>query len=142
MGLFDKMKEPVFLKENSDQEAQLEKLRALEPLLNEDGQDLIRQDMKCLEYGMVGEKNIAFELKNSHMPIYILHDIYLEDGDLSAQIDYLVFTKKICFVIECKNLFGNVEINNIGDFLRTMEFGRKKKKEGILSFGACISIIY
>jgi len=86
-----------------------------------------------LEYGIAGEKNIAFELKNSHMPIYILHDIYLVDGDLSAQIDYLVFTRKICFVIECKNLFGNLEINNKGDFLRTMEFGRIKKKEGIYS---------
>jgi len=40
---------------------------------------------------------------------------------------------KICFIIECKNLFCNLEINNIGDFLHTMEFGRKKKKEGIYS---------
>lgn len=48
---------------------------------------------------MLGENNIEFELKNSHFPMYILHDIYLEDGDLSAQIDYLVFTKKNCFVI-------------------------------------------
>lgn len=133
MGLFDKMKEPIFLKENSTAEAQLEKLKNLEPLLNAEGQDIIRQDIKCLEYGIIGEKNIAFELKNSHMPLYVLHDIYLMDGDLSAQIDYLVFTKKLCFIIECKNLYGNVEINSAGDFIRTMEFGSKKKKEGIYS---------
>ena len=94
---------------------------------------MIRQDIKCLEYGIAGEKNIAFELKNSHMPMYILHDIYLEDGELSAQIDYLVFTKKMCFVIECKNLFGDIEINNTGDFIRAIEIGGKKKKEGIYS---------
>lgn len=71
--------------------------------------------MKCnkqyLEYGIAGEKNIEFELKNSHKPMYILHDIYIQDGDLSAQIDYLVFTKKICFVIECKYLYRDIEIN-------------------------------
>lgn len=133
MGLFNRMREPIFLKESSNAEEQLEKLKSLEPLLNSEGQAIIRQDIKCLEYGIVGEKNIAFELKNSHIPMYILHDIYLEDGDLSAQIDYLVFTKKICFVIECKNLYGDIEINSSGDFIRTIEFGRKKKKEGIYS---------
>lgn len=133
MGLFDKMKEPVFLKESSNAQAQLERLQALEPQLNEEGQAIIRQDIKCLEYGIAGEKNIAFELKNSHMPMYILHDIYLEDGDLNAQIDYLVFTRKICFVIECKNLYGNIEITNTGDFIRTTEFGGRKNKEGIYS---------
>lgn len=133
MGLFNRMKEPVFLKESSDAEVQLDKLKALEPLLNAEGQSIIRQDIKCLEYGIAGEKNIEFELKNSHMPMCILHDIYLEDGDLSAQIDYLVFTRKICFVIECKNLYGDIEINNSGDFIRTIEFGGRKRKEGIYS---------
>ena len=133
MGLFDKIKEPVFLKESSNAENQLEKLKGLEPLLNNEGKAKLRQEIKCVEYGIAGEKNIAFELKNSHIPMYILHDIYLESGDLSAQIDYLVFTKKLCFVIECKNLVGNIEINNTGDFIRTMEFGGKKKKEGIYS---------
>ncbi len=133
MGLFNKMKEPIFLKESSNAEEQIERLKYLEPLLNPEGQAIIRQDIKCLEYGIAGEKNIAFELKNSHMPMYILHDIFLEDGDLSAQIDYLVFTKKICFVIECKNLIGDIEINNAGDFIRTTEFGGRKRKEGIYS---------
>ncbi len=133
MGLFNRMKEPIFLKESSNAEEQIEMLKYLEPLLNSEGQAIIRQDIKCLEYGIAGEKNIAFELKNSHMPMYILPDIYLEDGDMSAQIDYLVFTKKICFVIECKNLIGDIEINSAGDFIRTIEFGGRKKKEGIYS---------
>lgn len=133
MGLFNKMKEPIFLKESSKAKNQLEKLKALEPLLNSEGQAIIRQDIKYLEYGIAGEKNIAFELKNSHMPMYILHDIYLEDGDLSAQIDYLVFTKKVCFVIECKNLYGDIEINSAGDFIRATQFLGKKNKIGIYS---------
>jgi hypothetical protein len=133
VGIFDKMKEPVFLKEGSNAVEQLEKLKALESRLNDEGKTKLMQEIKFVEYGIAGENNIAFELKNSHMPMYILHDIYLEDGDLSAQIDYLVFTKKLCFVIECKNLMGNIEINSAGDFIRTMEFGGRKKKEGIYS---------
>lgn len=133
MSIFTRMKDPVFLKENSDAEKQLEKLKELEPLLTKDGQTLIRQDIKNLEYGIAGERNIIFELKNSHMPLYVLHDIYLECGELTAQIDFLVFTKKLCFIIECKNLYGNIEITNRGDFIRTIEFGGKRKKEGIYS---------
>ncbi len=40
MGLFDKMKEPVFLKESSNVEIQLEQLRKLEPLLNAEGKKI------------------------------------------------------------------------------------------------------
>ncbi len=133
MGLFDKMREPVFLKESSDAQNQLERLKELELKLNNDGKQRIKQDIKMLEYGIFGEKNIAFELKNSHMPMYILHDVYLESDGLTAQIDYLVFTRKFCFIVECKNLMGDIEINASGDFIRTTEFGGKKKKEGIYS---------
>jgi hypothetical protein len=134
MGLiFNKMKEPVFLKETSNATVQLEQMKNLKSHLNPEGQKIIDRDITCLEYGIEGEKNIAFELKNSHMPIYVLHDIYLENGDLSAQIDYLVFTRKICFVIECKNLFGNITIDNNGNFIRTMTFGTHKIQEGIYS---------
>lgn len=37
MGFFNKMKEPVFLKDSSDLCEQLEKLRALEPELDANG---------------------------------------------------------------------------------------------------------
>lgn len=67
------------------------------------------------------------------MPMYVLHDLYLEYEDLSAQIDYLIITRKGIFVIECKNLFGDITINQNGDFVRSMNLGRKVVKEGIYS---------
>jgi len=133
MGLFTRMKEPVFLKENSTLGERLEKLKALEPSLNEEGKIKLRQDIRCLEAGIFGEKNIAFELKNSHMPMYVIHDLYLRDGELTSQIDYLVITRKLRFVIECKNLYGDIEIDSQGTFVRTMRFGRQEKREGIYS---------
>ena len=54
------------------------------------------------------------------------------DG-LTAQIDYLIVTRKQTFVLECKNLYGNIEINTAGDFIRTVSYGRHTKKEGIYS---------
>ena len=88
MGFFNNMKEPVFLKESSNAKEQLKLLKDLEPHLNAEGIKILKQDIKNIEYGITGEKKIEFELKNSHMPMYVLHDIYLEDDDLSAQIDY------------------------------------------------------
>lgn len=133
MGLFDKMREPIFLRQGDSAQKHLEELRGLKPLLNQEGQNIIQQDIKYLEYGIIGENTIIYELKHSHMPMYILHDIYIERGDMSSQIDFLVITKKIIFVIECKNLYGNIEINSSGDFIRTLYYGNKYRKEGIYS---------
>lgn len=133
MGLFDKMSEPVVLRESRAMQEQLVVLRELEPLLTKEGQGIIRRDIKALEYGIIGENNILYELKNSHMPMCIVQDIYLQDDDLSAQIDFVVFTKKMCFVIECKNLYGDIEITKDGDFIRTMKVGNQQIKEGIYS---------
>jgi hypothetical protein len=133
MGLFTKKIGPVFLKENSNAEAYIEKLK----LLKEKTQGLLKQEIEkqiaYAQYGLSGESNIAFELKNSNMDMYILHDIYLECDDLSAQIDYIIITRKRVYVIECKNLIGNIEVNNRGEFTRTYELLGKKVKEGIYS---------
>lgn len=67
------------------------------------------------------------------MDMYILHDIYIECGGLSAQIDYIIVTRKKIYVIECKNLIGNIDVNNRGEFTRTYELFGKKIKEGIYS---------
>lgn len=133
MGLFDKLKQPVYYKESSDAKAQLEHLKTFQDNAPADIKKLVEQDIKFLSYGIVGEEQVAFELMNSFMPIIILHDLHYEYEGLSAQIDYLVITQKVIIVIECKNLFGNIEVNNNGDFIRTLDFGGKKKKEGIYS---------
>lgn len=133
MGLWDKLREPVFLKESSDAQKQIRMLEELAPRLTVEGQEILWQDIRFLEYGIQGERQIAYELKNSHMPMYIFHDIYLEDAELSAQIDYIVVTRKICFIIECKNLYGDIEITPSGEFYRIMEINGRRRKEAIYS---------
>ncbi len=133
MGIFDKYKEPVFLKESSNAAEEIELLQSLLEKAPEDIQKQIQQDIRCLQAGKAGEDRIAFELKNSHMPMFILHDLYLVHGEYTAQIDYLIITRKRCFVLECKNLYGDIEVNSAGDFIRTMKYGNRYLKEGIYS---------
>jgi len=124
---------PVILKESSDAVEQLEQLNRLHQNAAGSLKKQIELDLKLLSYGISGEETVAFELKNSFMPMVVLHDLFLEHEGLSAQIDYLVVTKKKVFIIECKNLFGNLEVNSNGDFIRTIGFNGKVKKEGIYS---------
>ena len=112
---------------------ELESLNNLQELASDENKKLISQDMRLLQYGELGEENVLFELMNSFMPMLVLRDLELEYEDLTAQIDFIIITRKLIFVIECKNLFGNIEVSNTGDFIRTLEFGRKKKLEGIYS---------
>ena len=133
MGIFDKLKEPVFIKSNSQAESQLAQLKKLSAKCDDDLKEEIEQEIKILDAGIFGEETIKFELKNSHMPMYVLHDLYLEHNGLTAQIDYLIITRKLIFVIECKNLYGNIEINSNGDFIRSFSYGKHTKKEGIYS---------
>ena len=133
MGLFDKIKEPVFLKDDSSAEAQLLALQELAKTASGPLVEQLEQEIKYVEAGIFGENAIKYELQNSHIPMFVLHDLYLECGELTAQIDFLIVTRKHQYVVECKNLYGDIEINSAGDFVRTFSFGRFKKKEGIYS---------
>ncbi|MBR5244575.1 MAG: NERD domain-containing protein [Clostridia bacterium] len=133
MGFFDRLKEPVFLKDSSNAEQELAQLKELRSSVPQDVTEELDLRIRLVEAGIHGESTIRFELANSHIPMYVLHDLYLEHEGLSAQIDYLLVTKKAIFVLECKNLQGNIEINSSGDFIRTLTYGTRTKKEGIYS---------
>lgn len=133
MNLFAKQSEPVLYKDNNTAQIKLEKLKELTKYADESQLKAIEKDIKITEAGIYGENQILFELKNSHIPMLILHDIYLEHNGLSAQIDFLVITQKITFIIECKNLVGDIEVDNNGNFTRTFTYGGKKHKEGLYS---------
>lgn len=133
MSLFDKQKEPVFLKDDSDAERQIAALKKLRSEATGELAEKLDEEISRVNAGIFGEQTVRFELKNSHIPMYVLHDLFLAYGDLTAQIDYLIISRKQVFVVECKNLFGNIEINNAGDFIRTVTYGYHTKKEGIYS---------
>ncbi len=131
MGLFDVFKDTIFLKEDSDLEKQLNDLKSIRDKVS--NKDEIEKDIKLLEYGIQGEKDIAFELKNANLGLYVLHDVTFEIDGLKAQIDYLIFSKGYYYIVECKNLFGDITVDAQGQFTRCFEYNGKKNKESIYS---------
>lgn len=100
----------------------------MEPVfLTEDTSD---KQIKLLEdktaiAGVYGEKRVRFELQNSHIPMYVIQDVVLEYEDLKAQIDFLVVCSKGVYVLECKNLIGNIEVTEDGSFIRDVNGNRE-----------------
>ena len=111
----------------------IEKMRVLSGRADGELKQEIEKQVKLAAYGLAGERNIAFELRNSGMDMLILHDLYFEHKGKQAQIDYLVVTRRRIYIIECKNLIGNIEIDSSGSFIRTYELFGKPVKEGLYS---------
>ena len=75
MELFKKKIGPVFLKDTSDATNVIAQLKALLPQASSDIKEEIEKQIKVTSYGEMGENNVAFELKNSGMDMYILRGI-------------------------------------------------------------------
>lgn len=133
MGIFSKP-ETIILKESNNAKDYLKKLQDLLPRATGETIEKIEKEIAIVNAGIYGEESILYELKNSGLNLVILHDLYIKtNSGLTAQIDYIILTPKYFYVLECKNLVGNIEINNNGDFIRTLQYGTKKYKEGIYS---------
>lgn len=99
-----KLDNPIVYKSKEDN-GQLQKL---ENMLNQkkysQHKTQIENDILRIKSGDYGENQVRYYLTHSYMPMYILHDVYLEyDSNNKSQIDFLVITRKMIFVIECKN---------------------------------------
>ena len=127
---FFRAQEPVILKEGSDAKEQLATLESLRETVPRSQRRRLDSDIRALKAGIVGEDRILFELRNSHLPLVVIHDLHLEFEGLTAQIDFLVLTRRRNFVLECKNLYGDISVNARGDFVRS--FGGRRR-EGIYS---------
>ena len=113
MPLFSrKLQKPVMFKATSSLERQLEQLNSIDcSKLPDSVISLLKHDVNLVKQGIEGESRVKFHLCNSHMPMYVLHDLNLEFDNLSAQLDFLVIMHKRIFVIECKNHHGSIEID-------------------------------
>ena len=121
-----KLRKPVFIKTTSSLQRQLEQMQAIDrSSLADSSISLLEHDINLVTQGLEGESRVEFQLRNSHMPMYVLRDLNLEYDGLSAQIDFLVIMRKCNFVIECKNHHGNIEIDEKGTFIQTTKYESK-----------------
>jgi superfamily II DNA helicase RecQ len=140
MGIFDsltnKLSEPVFIKDfDANENEQLSQLNDLLGKVGDDQVNLIEKQIKTIQYGLSGEKNVHYELKNSRIPFLCLHDIRLDYKNHTAQFDFIVICREMILVLETKNLVGDISIDNEGNFTRTFKDykGNIYKKEGMYS---------
>lgn len=131
MGLFHKFTDTVFLKEDSDLQDRYDVLSKLIELYPNN--DDLLEEYYCVKKGLEGEKEIHYQLEKANIGMYVLHDINYEYDNLTAQVDYIVVTKLYAYFIECKNLIGNITVNEKGDFIREFTFNNKKIRKGMYS---------
>lgn len=127
-------KPEVFVyKDTVSAETEAKELKELAGQAKGDLKAEINKQIYLLEKGIMGEDEILFQLKYSGMDLIVFRDANLSYEDLTAQIDYYVVAPKCRYIIECKNLYGNITINRKGDFIRSYEYNGKTVKEGIES---------
>lgn len=131
LDIFDKFRDAIILKEDCELER---KVKYLEELKNKNPNNKnITQQLYIAQKGLEGENEIIYQLKKSNIGMFILHDVNLVYEDLKAQIDFIVITPWCCYFIECKNLIGNISVNEKGDFIREYSFKGHKVKKGMES---------
>lgn len=117
---------PVVYKEKKAS-PELARLNALlKRKLPADVREQVSQDIQHCKSGEYGENQVRYTLENSYMPMYILHDVYLKEKTLSAQIDFLVITRKLVLVIECKNYSSDIRIDQSGQFIIQKKDGSRQ----------------
>lgn len=118
---------PMIMKETSDLERIISDLESL--LKVSDGsivKNELNEELYKAKQGLIGESEVLYQLKSSDIDMIILHDINLAYDDLESQIDFIVITRKKTYIIEVKNINGNIEITDKGDFIVTTPTGEQK----------------
>lgn len=131
--IFDSLrfKDTIFYKSNSDLQDKLDALTKLNEEYPKNNN--ILSELYIVKKGLDGEKEISYQLQKANIGMYVLHDVKVKYKNITAQIDYIVITPVFTYYIECKNLIGNITVNDKGDFIREYTFNGKKVKKGMYS---------
>ena len=129
--MLKKFDETIIYKENSELEKQIQALNELHNKFPKN--ESISRELKNAQAGLKGENEIEYELKNADIGMYILHDINLNYNDDTAQIDYVIITPAYTYFVECKNLIGDITVDENGQFIREYNYDGKLLKKSIYS---------
>lgn len=135
-GIGKRIDGPTFIKDYEDSGTLISELQAIADTIKDAAiQDDLDLDIRYIKAGDQGEKNVYYELKNSFIPMLILHNVVIQYDDYKGQMDFILITHKFICILETKKLNGNITINSDGDFIRsfTNKHGKVYKKEGMYS---------
>ena len=114
------LEKPTILKNTSYWEDEVIRLEAV------GGEEYERAKKNAL-----GERRILDVLQSLDMPMYILRDVNINYNGESSRVNFMVFTRKMAFVIECDDIYGNIEIAHDGGFERSHGGRDDKVVEGV-----------
>ncbi len=127
-----RLKDTIFYKESSDLQSKYDALKKLNEEFKTNNEDFLKE-LSIVKKGLEGEKEISYQLKKSHIGMYVLKDIKVRYEDLYAQIDFIVITSLYTYFIECKNLSGKIIVTEKGDFVKELIANNRKIQKGIYS---------
>lgn len=131
LDIFEQFRDTIFLKEDSELQ---KRVIELENILEKNPKnEQLQQELLIAKKGLKGENEIAYQLKKANIGMYVLRDINIEYEDLKAQIDFVVITPWCCYFIECKNLMGNITLDERGNFIREYTYNGHITKKGMES---------
>src|SRR5574344_1061816 len=84
--------------------------------------------INCMKRGLYGEENLLYTLSQIQIPMYVLYDLNLKLDGYESQIDFIIVTKRNIYVLESKNLKGNIDIEEKGLFTRKNRWGKSSIK--------------
>lgn len=111
----------VFLREDNEFKEFIEKVKNFSESVGGEPREELDKKISLWEAGCKGEDDTKYHLQYGRTDMYVLRDIYLKTGDISAQIDYLLITRKYVYVLECKNWTGTVVMDKTGRFFKSNE---------------------
>ena len=131
LDIFEQFRDTIFLKEDSELQKRVIELENI--LAKDPKNEQLQQELLIAKKGLKGENEIAYQLKKANIGMYVLRDINIEYEDLKAQIDFVVITPWCCYFIECKNLMGNITLDERGNFIREYKYKGHSIKKGMES---------
>ncbi len=81
----------------------------------------IKEDLRKRQAGYNGERAISYYL--DFLPekdYFVFHDLRLPSGHHYFQIDYLILSRRLAFILECKNFYGTLLLeDSFNQLIRT-----------------------
>lgn len=81
----------------------------------------LAKELNMERAGLRAEKQMAYQLKSyfqSMTDLFVWNNLKLAHGDITAQIDHIVFSRRAFWIIESKSISDTVTVNELGEFHR------------------------
>lgn len=85
------------------------------------------------KYGIIGEERVAHQLRVCTENVLCLHDVRLSFDNETSQYDFVVISRKTLYIIEVKNLLGNIVVKDNGDIERILYKNGQPEKCGLFN---------